>query len=177
MAAAFDAEHQSKCTEWLDAGATASAGTVTEPYAVWMKFPNAWIFVHLAAGCTMLEAVAQSVRCPYQLLPVGDPLAAPGQPRGRVTIESPGDGPVWGRFPVRIRVTGDPEVTWTSGAVFLDGRRRAEFDVAAGGAEVDIEGLDAGVYELRVVVYAAGLVRHQCFGLRELRVGPADGQG
>jgi len=66
---------QTKCTAWLDAGATVTAGTVTEPYNVWLKFPHARFFTHYAAGCTAMESFFQSIFSPVQILLLGDPLS------------------------------------------------------------------------------------------------------
>jgi len=68
---------QTKATVWLEAGATASAGAVVEPYSNPDKFPSARFFVHYASGCTMLESFYQSIACPLQSLLLGDPLAKP----------------------------------------------------------------------------------------------------
>lgn len=68
---------QTKMTEWLKAGATASAGSVVEPYSNANKFPSARFYVHYAAGCTMLESFYQSIACPLQTLILGDPMAKP----------------------------------------------------------------------------------------------------
>jgi uncharacterized protein (TIGR03790 family) len=68
---------QTKMTEWLKAGATASAGAVVEPYSNPNKFPSARFFVHYASGSTMLESFYQSIACPFQTLLLGDPLAKP----------------------------------------------------------------------------------------------------
>lgn len=68
---------QTKMTAWIDAGATASAGSVVEPYANPDKFPSARFFVHYTAGNTMLESFYQSIACPLQNLLLGDPLAKP----------------------------------------------------------------------------------------------------
>ena len=84
-AANFSAWMQGKCTIWLQFGAAASAGTVTEPYALWPKFPHARLHVHYAAGLTALESFYQALRCPLQLFLVGDPLCAPFAPR--LTLE------------------------------------------------------------------------------------------
>lgn len=66
---------QTKCTEWLEAGATVTAGMVTEPYNVWTKFPHARFFVHYASGCTAMESFYQAIYSPVQVLLLGDPLA------------------------------------------------------------------------------------------------------
>jgi len=66
---------QTKCTEWLKAGATVTAGMVTEPYANWAKFPHARFFVHYASGCSAMESFYQSILSPVQALLLGDPLS------------------------------------------------------------------------------------------------------
>lgn len=76
-AALFDWPYQLKLTEWLRLGAAGAAGTVSEPYANWMKFPAASFYHYYLSGCSLLESFFQSVRCPLQLLIVGDPLASP----------------------------------------------------------------------------------------------------
>lgn len=66
---------QTKCTAWLDAGATVTAGMVTEPYNNWVKFPHARFFAHYALGCTAMESFYQSIASPVQVLLLGDPLS------------------------------------------------------------------------------------------------------
>ena len=68
---------QTPLSEFMRAGAAGSSGTVIEPYAIQAKFPHAAIQVHYARGATLAEAFYQSVRSPYQLLVVGDPLCQP----------------------------------------------------------------------------------------------------
>lgn len=68
---------QTKMTEWIKAGATASAGAVVEPYSNPNKFPSARFYAHYANGCTMLESFYQSIACPLQVLLLGDPMAKP----------------------------------------------------------------------------------------------------
>jgi uncharacterized protein (TIGR03790 family) len=52
----FEDPKMTVLTEWIQAGAVASDGTVTEPMAVWTKFPSARLFAHYARGCTALES-------------------------------------------------------------------------------------------------------------------------
>jgi len=66
---------QTKCTEWLTAGATVTAGMVTEPYNAWAKFPHARFFVYYASGCSAMESFYQSILSPVQVLLLGDPLS------------------------------------------------------------------------------------------------------
>ncbi|MNT97055.1 hypothetical protein D3C72_2392840 [compost metagenome] len=63
---------------WLEAGATASYGTVSEPCNYWQKFPNPTVLLRrYLSGMTALEAYWGSVAWPAQGLFIGDPLAAP----------------------------------------------------------------------------------------------------
>jgi len=66
---------QTKCTAWLSAGATITAGMVTEPKNTWTKFPHARFFVHYASGCSAMESFYQSILSPVQILLLGDPLS------------------------------------------------------------------------------------------------------
>ena len=63
---------------WLEAGATASYGTVSEPCNHPQKFPNGTVLLkHYLAGDTALEAYWKSVAWPAQGVFIGEPLAAP----------------------------------------------------------------------------------------------------
>jgi hypothetical protein len=66
---------QTKCTAWLKAGATVTAGMVTEPYNAWVKFPHARFFVYYSSGCSAMESFYQSILSPVQVLLLGDPLS------------------------------------------------------------------------------------------------------
>ncbi len=69
---------QMSILHWLDAGATASYGTVSEPCNYWQKFPNPAVMLKwYASGATAVEAYWKSVAWPAQGLFVGEPLAAP----------------------------------------------------------------------------------------------------
>ena len=77
FAGAFDVHAQVKMSTWITQGATATSGTVTEPFAVAAKFPDAYLFLHQQHGLTMIESIYLSTLCPLQLLPLGEPLANP----------------------------------------------------------------------------------------------------
>lgn len=63
---------------WIQAGATASHGTVSEPCAHPQKFPHPQLLMlFYAQGASALEAYWKSVAWPRQSLFVGEPLAAP----------------------------------------------------------------------------------------------------
>ena len=69
---------QMSSLRWLDAGATASYGTVSEPCNYWEKFPNPQVLLrHYLAGETAIEAYWKSLEWPAQGVVIGEPLAAP----------------------------------------------------------------------------------------------------
>ena len=69
---------QMSSLRWLDAGATASYGTVSEPCNYWQKFPNSQVLLrHYLAGETAIEAYWKSLSWPAQGVVIGEPLAAP----------------------------------------------------------------------------------------------------
>jgi len=72
---------QSTALEWLDSGATASYGTVSEPCNHLQKFPHPQVLLlHYAQGETAIEAYWKSVAWPLQGVFIGEPLAAPYGP-------------------------------------------------------------------------------------------------
>jgi hypothetical protein len=77
---------QTKATSWIDAGATATAGSVVEPYSNFDKFPSARFFEYYTYGCTMLESFYQTIASPLQILLLGDPLAVPYSRPTRVQL-------------------------------------------------------------------------------------------
>jgi len=71
-------EVQMSSLRWLEAGATASYGTVSEPCNYWQKFPNSTVLLrHYLSGATAIEAYWKSVSWPAQGVFIGEPLAAP----------------------------------------------------------------------------------------------------
>lgn len=68
---------QTPFTAFLKNGAAGACGTVYEPYSIQQKFPTPFIHYYYGSGCSLAEAFYQSVRGPYQLLIVGDPLCQP----------------------------------------------------------------------------------------------------
>jgi uncharacterized protein (TIGR03790 family) len=69
---------QMSVVAWLQAGATASYGTVVEPCNFTTKFPLASVAIeHYFRGETLVEAYTKSVNWPGEGLFVGDPLARP----------------------------------------------------------------------------------------------------
>jgi len=69
---------QMSILKWLDMGATASFGTVSEPCNYWQKFPNPLVLLKwYVQGATAVEAYWKSVAWPAQGLLIGEPLASP----------------------------------------------------------------------------------------------------
>lgn len=72
---------QMNILDWIDAGATASYGTVSEPCNHLQKFPHPQVLIQAyAQGVSALEAYWHSVAWPAQGAFVGEPLAAPFAP-------------------------------------------------------------------------------------------------
>jgi uncharacterized protein (TIGR03790 family) len=77
-------EGQMSALRWLEAGATASYGSVSEPCNYWQKFPNPTVLLkHYVQGNSAIEAYWKSVAWPNQGLFIGEPLAAPYRKRSR----------------------------------------------------------------------------------------------
>jgi uncharacterized protein (TIGR03790 family) len=72
-----DSAGQTTLLVFLDAGATGSYGTITEPCNYLQKFPNPLDYFYQSRGFCLAEAYYQSLQNPYQGLLVGEPLSAP----------------------------------------------------------------------------------------------------
>ncbi len=69
---------QMSSLRWLEAGATGSYGTVTEPCNHLAKFPNpALVMYWYLAGNSLIEAYWKSVQWPGEGIFIGEPLAKP----------------------------------------------------------------------------------------------------
>jgi uncharacterized protein (TIGR03790 family) len=80
---------QMSSLKWLQAGATASYGTVSEPCSHWQKFPHpAVLLKHYLSGASAIEAYWKSVAWPAQGLFIGEPLAVPYCTSCRATPEA-----------------------------------------------------------------------------------------
>jgi uncharacterized protein (TIGR03790 family) len=161
---------QTKLTEWLRAGATASAGTVTEPLSIWTKFPSARLFEFQGAGASMLEALAMAVASPLQLLAVGEPLARPWGRHLSVRLEGP-DELRAGAVYQAAAAAGDTVEHW----MFLLNGRPVAFG-PEGRLTLAPNGLAPGAQTLRAVAYGPGPLRMQGWTERTLVVpSAADG--
>jgi uncharacterized protein (TIGR03790 family) len=84
-------QRQMSSLSWLEAGATASYGTVSEPCGHWQKFPHPLILMqNYLSGLTAVETYWKSVEWPAQGLIIGEPLAAPYRHiAGEAQVSSP----------------------------------------------------------------------------------------
>lgn len=74
----LDDSPQMSALRWLEAGATASYGTVAEPCSFREKFPDPAVLLrHYHAGESVIEAYWKSVAMPGQGIFIGEPLARP----------------------------------------------------------------------------------------------------
>jgi hypothetical protein len=144
---------QTLLTEFLRHGAAAATGTVVEPTALPEKFPHPMIHAYYANGCTLAEALYQSVFGPYQLLAVGDPLCRPWADVPRVRAA----GIIRGAEVAGV-LTLKPEATFNEAGVtaahwelFIDGVRAAR-SKGLDELKLDTKALSDGHHELRLVV-------------------------
>lgn len=172
--AAFDVSSQAKVSAWISAGATATAGTVTEPFSNWTKFPHARFFSHMAAGCTTIEAFFQALRCPLQILLIGDPLAAPWSPSSTISIGGIESGILsQGNHQITVALQSPPGESFGQFLYLLDGipmesrSRRPTITLNS-------SSLPAGRHRFRAVAYQTGSTRSQIFTELELEFTPTN---
>lgn len=161
--AAFEHADQTKLGSWLEAGATAAGGTVTEPFAIWTKFPGARLFSHYTAGNTILESYYQSIRCPLQILLVGDPLARPWGKAPPITlINLSEDREVKGLAEFFVTGFGFPPGEPPDFLFLMDGRS-LQAPARLNRIRFDSSKIPDGFHELRCIAYLPGMIRHQSF--------------
>jgi hypothetical protein len=165
-AAIFHSRDQTKLTAWLLAGATVSAGTVCEPYSIWEKFPSARFYVHYASGCTAIESFYQAIRCPLQILLVGDPLACPWGERAELTMAGFDGETLSGKARLTARVHSVGGGHYGRCVYLLDGQ------VAGRDSSLTLDAaqMPPGEHRVRCVAYGGGLVRHQVFAEKRFLV-------
>ncbi len=129
---------QTPLTEFLRHGAAGAAGTVTEPYALQGKFPNAYVHWFYAQGASLAEAFYESVTGPYQLLIVGDPLCRPWGPAPEPPAAGAGTPPPARTVPPAPR----PALAAPEGVAFADGLALH----IAGQAPVAVAKLDGALF-------------------------------
>ncbi len=150
-------QEQTKLTEFLANGAAGGSGTVTEPFALQVKFPHPMIHVHYARGCTLAEAFYQSVSGPWQLLIVGDALC---RPFGRLPEFGVTGVSLNQKVSGTIKLNPTPDLTTVRIAgyqLFVDGQL---VHVQNNSAEMKIDTTDMsdGYHEFRIVAIANSLL-------------------
>ncbi len=85
----FNKAKQTKLTEFLRYGAAGSSGAVAEPFSFQEKFPVPLMHAWYADGSSLAESFYQSIKVPYQLIIVGDPLARPFAAFADIKLKSP----------------------------------------------------------------------------------------
>lgn len=171
FSAVYDVTEQTKMTAWTAAGASASAGAVTEPRAYWTKFPHARFFVYYAAGCSYLESFYQAVRCPLQTVPIGDPLMRPFAPSGTVVFDpvpEPGTGVV------RARIDAPQPSMYHHYEFRIDDRLVKQ---GTGRIELNLDeiGLAPATYRLRLTVRRRDRIRHPLWAETEITIPKNEG--
>lgn len=109
---------------WLEAGATASSGAVSEPCNFTQKFAHPMMAYWYGRGFSAGEALLMSVENPYQLLFAGDPLAAPFAAGPKVTMLRPRRGEAVSGT-VELEVEVEAHAAGTPGVyadLYIDGR-------------------------------------------------------
>lgn len=150
--AAYDIEAQTKISDWFRAGAAAASGTVVEPFAIWTKFPHARVFVHHRAGCSALESLVLSTRCPLQSYFLGDPLCAPW--RQQVPLE-----PTWSIEDDLITIRPGELPDGYAWVVLVNGRL-ASTRLETSKVSFHLAKLPPGHNEFRVMAFTDSGVRH-----------------
>lgn len=160
--AAFDINGQTKVSTWIRSGASATAGTVTEPFSYWTKFTHARFFAHLTAGCTTIEAFFQSLRCPLQILLVGDPLAAPWASSASITVKGLTPNPLRGNQEVIVSIESPPDETFGQFLFLLDGIPMSPLGRKPS-TLINCASIPAGNHTFRAIAYRIGSTRSQIF--------------
>ncbi len=168
LGAVFHHPEQTKLTAWLQAGATASAGTVVEPYSVWPKFPHARFYCHYARGYTLLESFYLSIRSPSQILLVGEPLAQPWAPPFSITFVSLDDHPKKKRT-FYAQVSPSILSSRVNYRYYLDGKDVTQ-PLEQETFHLDTEVLSDGYHELRAVAYTQGSIHYEAFSVQTFDV-------
>ena len=160
-------KRQTKVTDWLEAGATGTAGTVVEPYAIPNKFPSARFYEHYVSGCSMLESFYQSIACPLQILLLGDPLA---QPYAMETVSRLlGANELSGAFTYIAQGGSKLPNTEMLYAFYIDGKEVKSFSVEPS-FYLRADTLSDGYHEMRMVTCTHNTIRFYAFSDKAITI-------
>ncbi len=157
--AMFDNVNQTKISEWIRAGATASHGTVEEPCNYPGKFTHARSMAYYHQGASMGESIFRALNfTPFQGLIYGDPMCRAFDYPVTVTVQNPPTGPVSGVVEITPSgQTSKPSNFVLDYEIVVDNRR-----VDAGFVmplEIDTTQLEDGWHDLRAFGYDTSTVR------------------
>ncbi len=158
-AAEFHLPIQTKITDWIRAGATGSAGTVTEPYAVWTKFPHARFFGHYVRGLSMIESFYLSLRSPAQTLLLGEPLTRPWATPLGMTLLALEESPISGNATFIIMLMPEMPPGFFDYRLSVNGQQMAETS-PMNRLSFDTNELPDGYNEIRAISYARTPIVH-----------------
>jgi uncharacterized protein (TIGR03790 family) len=152
-AAMFDNASQTKLSDWIAKGATASWGTVEEPCNYPGKFTHARAMAYYYQGSSMGESIFRGVGfVPFQGLLYGDPMCRPFDLPVTVTVTDPPAGPVSGIVDIHPEGSTDKQFTFVFNFDALVDNQKV-----AGGLslplQIDTTALDDGWHDLRVLGY------------------------
>jgi hypothetical protein len=170
---------QTPLSAFIRAGAAGACGTVVEPFvmlppnagsspaAFQPKFPHPAVQLHYVRGASLAEAFYQSVRSPYQLLVVGDPLCQPWALIPEVEVVDAADSrPIAAGAKLSGKVEFEPRANLPEGGIadrfelYLDGLRVAQCGLGER-LPLDTTPLADGHHDLRVVAIAASEIETQ----------------
>ncbi|MBI5818327.1 MAG: autotransporter-associated beta strand repeat-containing protein [Verrucomicrobia bacterium] len=171
----FDTLAQTKSTMFIASGAAGTSGTVTEPYAIAARFPNAMIHVFNADGSTLGEAFYKSSQSPDLLLFTGDMLAQPFADIPTVMFTSgPSEGgSVNGSISLGARANVTPSATTTGIKqieLYVDGKLFSTITDSNGTFNLDTTTLSDGRHQFRVVGVNNSQAESEGYTLRNLFV-------
>lgn len=162
---------QTRCTEWIRAGASGTSGTIVEPGATYTRFPHSRIHSFYQMGNTLGEAFFLTIDNPFLTLVLGDPLTQPYARIPEVSITGITEGQsVSGTLSVTVTIGSEPQLESQLDLV-VDGRVVAVGSVldpvdanrVPDGFQIDTTSLTEGWHEIRVVAYEQSRVRTQGF--------------
>ncbi len=120
----FDQVGQTPLLAFLDAGATASYGTVVEPCNYTYKFPDPMAYFYQNRGFSLVESYYQSLAAPFEGLMVGEPLSAPFAQPGVASWIAPTNGGVLsGAASLEVSLTSaETNLPLSQVDLFVDGK-------------------------------------------------------
>jgi hypothetical protein len=176
-AGGYASNSQVKQDKTLLTGAGATAGSITEPYAVQDRFTYASVFVFSNDGSTLGEAHYKAVNRPDIDMFEGDMLSQAYADVPKVTLNSaPANyATVSGAITINASAALVAPITTTATGIarldlFVDGLKRATVNAASGDLGLDTTQLSDGVHQVRVVAYNNSAAEVQGYTLSNITV-------